>query len=232
MVLDQICSQCRRGFVALSRAGRPRKYCSDECMLAANKTRILERHERKLPFERACEHCGRWFIVGVFGQRSGRWSRRFCSKNCVVVAGERRRGVRPMAEYREHRLSLPPATPCTKARALGLKVYFTGKPCKNGHLSERWVNNGCCVECKREQVARFLLKNPGYEKSKHQKRTERERDERARRLPHKCANPLCETLIPPLETRRKFCSRGCMHRTHYADMRYALMTLQQQEKIQ
>jgi hypothetical protein len=28
--------------------------------------------------------------------------------------------------------------------------YFTGQPCKNGHIAERWNYNGMCVECKRE----------------------------------------------------------------------------------
>jgi len=28
--------------------------------------------------------------------------------------------------------------------------YFTGEPCKNGHIAERWKYNGMCVECKRE----------------------------------------------------------------------------------
>lgn len=32
----------------------------------------------------------------------------------------------------------------------GLKRYYTGKPCKHGHDSERWVYNGHCVECTME----------------------------------------------------------------------------------
>jgi hypothetical protein len=28
--------------------------------------------------------------------------------------------------------------------------YFTGEPCKNGHVAERWNYNGMCVVCKRE----------------------------------------------------------------------------------
>ena len=28
--------------------------------------------------------------------------------------------------------------------------FFTGKPCKNGHIAEHWNYNGMCVECKRE----------------------------------------------------------------------------------
>lgn len=30
--------------------------------------------------------------------------------------------------------------------------YFTGKPCKNGHLSERSVANRTCLECHKEKM--------------------------------------------------------------------------------
>jgi len=33
------------------------------------------------------------------------------------------------------------------ARASGLSRYFTGKPCTNGHLCEKYVCNARCVEC-------------------------------------------------------------------------------------
>jgi hypothetical protein len=36
-----------------------------------------------------------------------------------------------------------------QAKALGLKRYFTGKPCKHGHVAERFVS-GPCLECSRE----------------------------------------------------------------------------------
>lgn len=34
-----------------------------------------------------------------------------------------------------------------EAGQLGLKHYFTGKPCKRGHISRRHVHNGTCLEC-------------------------------------------------------------------------------------
>ncbi|HBW4183921.1 hypothetical protein HB813_19905 [Klebsiella pneumoniae] len=34
-----------------------------------------------------------------------------------------------------------------EAAKAGLKRYYTGKKCKHGHDSERWVYNGHCVEC-------------------------------------------------------------------------------------
>lgn len=33
------------------------------------------------------------------------------------------------------------------ARSLGLTRYFTGKPCKKGHVAERWVSSLTCIEC-------------------------------------------------------------------------------------
>ena len=35
-----------------------------------------------------------------------------------------------------------------EARARGASRYVTGLPCKLGHLTERYVSNGICVECK------------------------------------------------------------------------------------
>lgn len=35
------------------------------------------------------------------------------------------------------------------AKKIGLKSYFTGKPCKRGHISERGVNTKVCRECSR-----------------------------------------------------------------------------------
>lgn len=34
-----------------------------------------------------------------------------------------------------------------KAKALGLKRYFTGEPCKYGHVAERYVVSWSCVSC-------------------------------------------------------------------------------------
>lgn len=36
-----------------------------------------------------------------------------------------------------------------EAKSLGLKRYFTGKPCKNGHVDERSTSKSTCLECKR-----------------------------------------------------------------------------------
>ena len=36
--------------------------------------------------------------------------------------------------------------------------YFTGIPCKNGHIADRWNYNGMCVECKRDSDRASNLK--------------------------------------------------------------------------
>lgn len=38
------------------------------------------------------------------------------------------------------------------AMALGLKRYFTGRPCKSGRLEERDIS-GTCIECNRVNKA-------------------------------------------------------------------------------
>jgi len=46
----------------------------------------------------------------------------------------------------------------SEAKNLGLKRYYTGKPCKRGHISERWVG-GDCIICSRENTRKSHKKN-------------------------------------------------------------------------
>jgi hypothetical protein len=49
------------------------------------------------------------------------------------------------------------------AKARGLKFYFTGKPCKHGHVAERRVAaGGICVVCSSEKTRRWSAKHPEY----------------------------------------------------------------------
>ena len=41
-----------------------------------------------------------------------------------------------------------------EAKAAGLKRYFTGVPCKNGHVAERQTANGLCWVCRSLRAAR------------------------------------------------------------------------------
>jgi hypothetical protein len=47
------------------------------------------------------------------------------------------------------------------ARARGLRNYFTGEPCKRGHIAERAVS-GCCVECRRVRARERWAADPKY----------------------------------------------------------------------
>ena len=46
-----------------------------------------------------------------------------------------------------------------EALNLGLKRYFTGKPCNEGHVAERSIYRGCVI-CAREDQSRYRENNP------------------------------------------------------------------------
>lgn len=39
-----------------------------------------------------------------------------------------------------------------RATRRNLKRYFSGVPCRSGHVSERWTKNCICVQCQRQQM--------------------------------------------------------------------------------
>ena len=52
--------------------------------------------------------------------------------------------------------------PRGKAKEQGLKRFFTGEPCKRGHLAERYVNGGRCCECHKLAIAKHKEVNPNW----------------------------------------------------------------------
>ncbi|WP_164848433.1 hypothetical protein [Sinorhizobium meliloti] len=46
------------------------------------------------------------------------------------------------------------------AIAVGVTRYFTGKPCKHGHVAARAVSNSGCVVCSLNHKAKWLSENP------------------------------------------------------------------------
>lgn len=50
------------------------------------------------------------------------------------------------------------------ARDMGLKRYFSGKPCIKSHVDQRYVSDKKCLSCTKERLARWVKRNP--EKSK------------------------------------------------------------------
>lgn len=47
-----------------------------------------------------------------------------------------------------------------EAKAIALKQYFTGKPCKQGHLTWRITINGYCLECSRLSCKNYRSQSP------------------------------------------------------------------------
>lgn len=58
------------------------------------------------------------------------------------------------------------------ARATGSTHYFTGKPCKRGHVKQRFASDAACVECQRD-----------YQKSPKWKSYKREFDREYQKSP-------------------------------------------------
>lgn len=79
------------------------------------------------------------------------------------------------------------------ALAQGLTHYYTGKPCKRGHVGARYAKTANCVECtlnifnKRpyepttEQLERYRERSRQYQRQKRSQMTDQERKEEARK---------------------------------------------------
>lgn len=92
-----------------------------------------------------------------------------------------------------------------EAKALGLERYWTGQPCKHGHLSERYVKNFACCECnlktcrdryRANRDAELAISKAWYARHREAvlvaKKAEREADpeaHRAKRRAYYAANP-------------------------------------------
>lgn len=61
-----------------------------------------------------------------------------------------------------------------KAMAAGEKTYFTGYPCKNGHISDRLTSNGSCSECSRINSVNFYRNPKNKEKIKEYRKSSAE----------------------------------------------------------
>ncbi len=60
-----------------------------------------------------------------------------------------------------------------EAKAQGRARYFTGKPCKRGHVAERYVSIATCVECNSEAGRKRLATNPEYSRKHYAANRER-----------------------------------------------------------
>ena len=68
-----------------------------------------------------------------------------------------------------------------EAKAQGAAQYFTGKPCKQGHLVPKFTCSGSCTEClasrRREYMREWAKKNPEVKKERAAAWYEKNRDE-------------------------------------------------------
>lgn len=70
-----------------------------------------------------------------------------------------------------------------RAIELGLKRYFTGRPCRYGHFAERYVaNHSKCVTCVKETKLRFRRRHFGEDVVKAEKRKNASRAANRRQL--------------------------------------------------
>ena len=52
------------------------------------------------------------------------------------------------AEKKAVKKATPKIISRAEAKKIKSKTYFTGKPCKNGHIAERSTGKGACLKCK------------------------------------------------------------------------------------
>lgn len=63
-----------------------------------------------------------------------------------------------------------------EAKALGLHLYCTGKPCNYGHLCERYVSSYDCVECAKKRNSKRSRRGSTVARlNRNRKRTERQK---------------------------------------------------------
>lgn len=63
------------------------------------------------------------------------------------------------------------------ARKLGLKRYFTGQPCKRGHVAERFVGCRKCCVCSHARTVQWQAENPEKQKAVVAKTVLKHRDQ-------------------------------------------------------
>jgi len=66
-----------------------------------------------------------------------------------------------------------PVIPRAEAKARGLTRYYTGNPCKRGHVSSRIVTDASCAACKNEKRREWTKANPDRVREKNRARYEK-----------------------------------------------------------
>lgn len=65
-----------------------------------------------------------------------------------------------------------------RAKELGYKYYYTGKPCKHGHIDFRYTSIGKCLSCVKEQRSRWKNENREHLKRLHREWAKRNPEKR------------------------------------------------------
>lgn len=95
-----------------------------------------------------------------------------------------------------------------EAKAQGLGKYFTGKPCKNGHVAERYTLTGYCCTCSSNKQRRKFESNPeAYREKRRKWRRENPEKEQAMR-DRQAARRRAITASKPLSPRRQAIKDG------------------------
>lgn len=69
-----------------------------------------------------------------------------------------------------------------EALVKGLKFYFTGKPCVNGHLCGRWVSTRNCPACTRINNRKWAARHPDLIRAKNARCYHADREHNRRRV--------------------------------------------------
>lgn len=127
------CPKC--GGLRLSRIDNHKCVSCMMLEMSPRKKAIIEGKQWYIP-DTPCDKCGLLVECNV--------TTGACS-NCISKGVDRR----STAESELMR-SQPDAIITKKqAKSMGLKIYRTGKPCKNGHTSWRYVSTNSCIDCLR-----------------------------------------------------------------------------------
>lgn len=85
---------------------------------------------------------------------------------------------------------LRPLVTLAEARAGGLRIYQTGRPCPRGHIGDRYTNNNKCVACRCAEATAWIAANPERAKANHKaKYLANPEPAKARTKAWKLANP-------------------------------------------
>jgi hypothetical protein len=109
--------------------------------------------------------------------------------------------------------SAPEIISRAEAMARGLRRFFTGKPCKHGHVVERKTSDGHCVLCTRERNARLYIHNPQKSRAQRKRYYAANREKTiARQKLYYAAN---REKIVARQKRYRFTAEGLAQRKRY-----------------